>query len=164
MIFSILVILLTVFSAANVIISNTQLSLEFDSSSGGLLTLIDQTNPRLNMAQDASRSTPLWKMTLVDELGSFVISSFNCRPTSFSALPAMRLGSLQYINLTWSGINLKQVIDSHTDAVIDVTLSVSLTDSSPYSEWTVLLSVISGRPVGIWEVIVSLPLSIGGKN
>ena len=148
-------------------IANEYVCLQFDGTTGNLISLEDKVQSLSVVSADLSPDSPppssvdVWGLALVGAGGELAVSS---RGTVTAALS--RDGGSQVLSMLWSDVDIVSSQENGTRAVaaIDVRLSVALPDNSALSAWQLGLTVkeIHRRtvPVGVWEASINVPAGV----
>jgi len=154
LVFSFLVCIWSV-CAEVLILQNDQISLSFDTSTGGIQSIIDKKlNSELINSPDEASSFPLWKMEFVYENGQIFVDSGNRNAIGIIDTDENRL------ILSWD-VELLHI------STVKVELDVFLNDTSSISNWNLSIEIIDGQPnaIGLWSSTLSVPVSTGsGEN
>jgi hypothetical protein len=68
----------------------------------------------------------------------------------------------QILSLSWSDVAIPSS-EVSSSAYVNVSLDISLPEGSAFSSWsvTVQTQLNSKTPIGVWDAVVSIPLSVG---
>jgi hypothetical protein len=140
-------------AAEEAVLENSFVSFTFDSSKG-FTKLIDKRSG-LDAIGTAAGSVSIWEFQLVDIVGELTVEL--PRNAQFVSTKD-EAGKSSMLNMAWNNID---VLRGNTFvANVNVTLNVVLPDVSSVAEWELSLAVNSGDAVGVWDGVVSVPLSI----
>jgi hypothetical protein len=140
-------------AAEQAILENGLVSFTFDSSIG-LTKLVDKRSG-VDAVGDAAGSLPIWEFQLVDKVGELTVELPGTAQFSASSDENARTNTL---SIAWNNIDVKR--RDRFVSNVNVTLDVVLPFTVSVSEWLLSIAVNSGDAVGVWEGVVSIPLSI----
>jgi hypothetical protein len=138
-------------------LENKFVSFEFDSTLG--LTGLTDKKTGLNAVGASAGAVSTWEFQLVDKVGELTVNL--AQDAKFSSKRDDN-GKANTLLLSWNNIDVKRA--DATVSNVNVTLNVALSDDSSIAEWEFALAVNSGEPVGVWEGVVSIPLSIASND
>lgn len=152
---SLFVCIWSVFADEILVVQNDHISISFDTSTGGIQSIIDKdTNSELIKAPNEASSFPLWKLEFVYESGQIFVDSGKRKAVGVVD------GENRFLSLAWDValLNISQA---------KVVLQIKLNDTSSISSWDFSVEIVGGESntVGLWSSTVSVPVSTGsGEN
>jgi len=136
------------------VLENKNVLLEFDTT-GRMVALIDKSSTVNLMSSKSTDLVDPFKLKFVDSNGVLTVEKLGHSTASLT-----RVNSTQTLSMRWDGVKLHSKI-IRSIATIDFEFVASLEDGSSTAELNVGFKVNGGKPVGIWELGLVVPLSIG---
>lgn len=137
-----------------IVLENKNVLLEFNQA-GHMVALIDKSSSVNLMNSHSTDHVDPFKLKFVDSNGVLSVDKLKRSQTSLT-----RVNSTQVLSVKWEDTKLFNK-ESLAVAAIDIDFIVSLEDASSSAELNVGFTVTGGVPVGIWELDVSIPLTVG---
>jgi len=166
--FALLLVSLGDATASSLTLGNDIISLSFDSDSSSLSSLLDvSSGVDMVLPEDAAALAhiPIWTLQMAEPAGLQTLTSTQRAVTSHTLTS---LSSQQTLSLEWTDISVfPSDVSSNQSAYVTVTLDVTLPNDSAMSSWSISVhtQTNSVTPIGLWEAIISVPVSVGsGSN
>jgi hypothetical protein len=141
------------------ILENNRILFEFDQTNGAIIHQIDKlTNIDLLATPSSSISSeyPFWEISFVDNFGEIVVTNVkelvNLHSDDKSNL----------MELEWKNISIQR--KNKNLSTVDVIIHLELPEDSSTASLSIFVHMIDGSPLGIWQVRVSIPYTVGSNE